>query len=329
MKSKIFVLFAILVFCASLHPAMGQAWRGHGRVTGTVTDSSGAPIEGVTIKFSSSELASSTEVKSDKKGSFVMSGIRGGSWNVDFTKDGYQPVGISTSISEAGYNKPIKMTLEKGAAAPPAAAAPSGGSSSGSKEKQKGPDLSAAIAAQALMDQKDYKGAIAKFQEALTTNPNLYQIYGDIGVAYTQLGDYDNAIKSYETFIEKEKAAGATAPNPKPRIDLANIYLQKKDLEAAKKYLAQVDESQITDPSTFYNIGVSYYNSKDYDSAIKYFQKSVTVDPKFPDGYLQLGYSYMSKRDNAKAIESFKKVIEVAPNTDSAKEADEAIKGIQ
>ncbi len=179
------------------------------------------------------------------------------------------------------------------------------------------------------MDQKDYKGAIAKFQEALTANPNVYQIYGDIGSAYTQMGDTENAIKAYETFIEKEKAAAVPAPNPQVRIDLANIYLQKKDLQSAKKYLDQVDATQVTDPVAYYNAGVAYYNAKDYDNAMQYFEKSVTVDPKFADGYFQIGLTYVAKGDNPKAIESFKKVIEIDPSSESAKEAQEFINSIK
>jgi Tfp pilus assembly protein PilF len=322
MKTKrLLVLISIFVLCASLAPVMGQAWRGHGRVTGAVTDAQGTPLEGVTVKFSDPKQKTETEVKSDKKGNFVMAGIRGGSWNVDFTKDGYKTVSISTQIMEASYNEPMKIKMEKAVSGP--------GSTVSGGEKPKGPDLAAAVAGRALMDQKDYKGAIAKFQEALAANPNVYQIYGDVGTAYAQMGDYDNAIKAYQTYMEKEKAAGVVAPDPKPRIDLANIYLQKKDFENAKKILAGVDESQITDPTTFYNIGVSYYNTKDYDNAIKYFQKSVTVDPKFTDGYFQLGLTYVAKNDNAKAIENFKKVIEIDPNSESAKEAQEFINSIK
>ena len=313
-------MIAIFVLCTAVVPLHAQAWRGRGRITGSVTDASGNPIEGAVVKFTNDEAKTSTEVKTDKKGSWVLAGIRGGVWNIDISKEGFQTESLTRQITEASYNEPVKSKLNP---------AQKAASSTATEGGQKGPNLQAAIDGRALLDQKDYKGAIAKFQEALAANPAVYQIYGDIGSAYNQMGDADNAIKAYETFIEKEKAAAVPAPNPQVRIDLANIYLQKKDLANAKKYLDQVDQTQVTDPVTFYNVGVAYYNAKDYDNAIQYFQKSVTVDPKFTDGYFQIGLTYVAKGDNPKAIEAFKKVIEIDPSSESAKEAQEFINSIK
>jgi tetratricopeptide (TPR) repeat protein len=90
--------------------------------------------------------------------------------------------------------------------------------------------------------------------------------------------------------------------------------------------MTMVDESQVADPTVFYNLGVNYYNAQDMDNAIKYFEKSVQVDPKFADGYYQLALVYLAKGNNAKTIEYFNKVIEIDPNSDMAKEAQDYIK---
>src|SRR5262249_17712029 len=116
--------------------------------------------------------------------------------------------------------------------------------------------------------------------------------------------------------------------NQQVELAMVGIYLEKKDFTNAKKLLAGIDESTVTDPTIFYNLGVSYTNSGDIDNAIKYFQKSVTVDPKFSDGYFQLAVSYIAKNDNNKAVEYFKKVIEIDPGSDNAKEAQEYINSL-
>ncbi len=318
MKRFLFLWTTILVFCAGVQLADAQAWRGHGRVTGKVTDTKNNPVEGVTVKFNSPKLGASTEVKTNKDGAWTINGIHGGEWNVDFVKEGYKTKAIAANLFEANYNPPIEVQLE-----------PAQASSTAVEGGGGGPNLAKAIEGRTLMEQKDYDGAIAKFQEALTENPAVYQIYGDIASAYRQKGDADKAIENYKLFIEKETAAASATPNPHVRIDLASIYLEKRDLANAEKYLAMVDESAITDPSIFYNLGVSYYSAQNNDQAIRYFEKSVQVDPKYVDGYYQLGLVYMAKNNNPKAVENFKKVIEIDPNSDAAKEVQEFIDALK
>ncbi len=315
MKRFLYLWITILVFCAGVPLAGAQAWRGHGRVTGKVTDTKKNPIDGVIVKFNSSKIAASTEVKTNKNGEWTINGIHGGDWDVDFVKEGYQTKAISANLFEASYNPPIEVQMEPAQVASTAVEGSGGG----------GPKLAKASEGRTLMEQMDYDGAIAKFQEALVENPAVYQIYGDIASAYRQKGDTEKAIENYKLFMEKETAAGVTTPNQHVRIDLASLYLEKRDLAGAEKYLSMVDESAITDPSIFYNLGVSYYTAQNLDKAISYFEKSVQLDPKYVDGYYQLGLVYMAKNNNAKAVENFKKVIEIDPNSDAAKEVQEFI----
>lgn len=315
---KTLVLSVILALLIGVTLAQAQAWRGKGRISGSVKDDGGNPIEGVVVKFDSSKLQSSTELKTDKKGNWLMAGIHGGMWTITFEKQGFRSKQMDWSIMEYEYNKPMEVVLD------PAVEAST--PSTGESKPPAGPDLSAAQAGRDLLAQKDYQGALAKFQEALTANPAVYQIYGDIATAQYQAGNLDEAIKTYELYLRKEKEAGVIMPDQQVMLAIVAVYMDKKDMASAKKYMEGIDEASITDPIIFFNLGVSSTNAGDIDSAIKYFEKSVQVDPKFVDGYYQLAISYVGKANNPKAIECFKKVIEIDPNSDSAKEAHDFIK---
>ena len=309
MKKYCYLFFCMIVLAIIVLDVSAQAWRGRGRLMGSVKDQNDNPLEGVLVKFKSEKLATGTEVKTNKDGKWTLQGIRGGTWAVDFTKEGYKTVAISTGVSEGSYNQPIDMVMEKSegvAAAQPA-------------------ESTKIAQARDLLKANNYQGAIPLLQEALAENPAVYKVHAEIAAAYYKLGDNDKAIQNYQAYIEKEKAAGVTTPNVQVRVTLAGIYLEKEDVANAKKYLDGIDESAIKDPTVFYNLGVSYSNAKDYDAAIRYFEKSVAADPKFADGYYQLAVTYVAKNDTAKAVEAFKKVIEVAPNSDAAKEAQEFI----
>jgi Tfp pilus assembly protein PilF len=315
---KTFIFCAVLILIVGLSFSHAQAWRGKGRMSGTVKDASGNPLEGVVVRFESEKLQSSTELKTDKKGSWLMAGIQGGDWTVSFTKEGFKTETRDWQISSYEYNKPQETVLQPAAAASVAV---------GSQPKvPAGPDVSQVTAGRDLLALKDYAGAIAKFQEGLTKNPDLYQIYGDIARAQYEAGQPDEAIKSYEMYLQKDKEAGNVMPNQQVLLAIVGIYMDKKDMVNAKKYMEGVDESAITDPTIFYNMGVSSTNAGDIDGAIKFFEKSIVVDPKFMDGYYQLAISYVGKGNNAKAIENFKKVIELDPTSDAARDAKDFIK---
>lgn len=63
--------------------------RGMGRIQGTVTDESGAPLGGVMITAKLPGTSGSIEAKSDDKGTWAVGGLGKGEWEVDFDKPGY------------------------------------------------------------------------------------------------------------------------------------------------------------------------------------------------------------------------------------------------
>lgn len=307
MRSRVLIcLFVILslAVCTIIDAQTGAA-KGKARIKGIITDTEGKPLEGVTVVLSSEKLATSFEVPTDAKGSFMISGMAGGAWNIDFLKEGYRPRRISTQVTELGYNKSIDLQLEKKVmVAPP-------------PERKPGLDL--VEEGNKLRETKDYPGAIAKYEAALQVNPALFAVYGDIARIYSETGDTDKAIDAFNKFIEKDPT------NAEAKIEMAALLISKNKVEEAKKVLAETDLSSITNPYTIYNIGVGMYNAKQSEEAIKYWEKAVSLDPKMTDAYLQMGFAYFSMQNMDKAKEAFHKVIEIEPGSDNAKSAQEML----
>lgn len=307
MRSQVLIcLFVILslAVCASIDAQTGAA-KGKARIKGIITDTEGKPLEGVTVSLSSEKLGTSFEVQTDAKGSFMISGMAGGPWNIDFLKEGYSARRISTQVTELGYNKSIDLQLEKKVmVAPP-------------QERKPGLDL--VEEGNNLREAKDFPGAIAKYEAALQVNPALFAVYGDIARIYNETGDTDKAIDAFNKFIEKDPT------NAEAKIELATLLISKNKVEEANKVLAETDLSGITNPYTIYNVGVGLYNAKQSEEAIKYWEKAVTLDPKMTDAYLQIGFAYFSLKNMDKAKEAFHKVIEIEPGSDNAKSAQEML----
>ena len=303
------ILLTLFLISTMALLANAQAWKGKGRLTGVVKDNQGKPLEGVLVKLSNERLQAGTEVKTDSKGHWGIGGISGGTWNIDFSKDGYEPRAISTGVLELSYNKPIELSLE------PAKAS----TAAGGTEKKAVPGLDLVQEGNRLVEAKDYAGGIAKFQQAMQVNPSFFELWGDIGQAYERSNQLDQALDAYKKLLEKQPE------NKQALMSIANIWLEKKNLDEAKKALSSLKDEDLTDAGFCYNLGASFYNANDMKDAAHYLQKAIEINPTMGDAYLQLGFALASPQMNDKegAKKAFQKVIELDPSSENAKTAQE------
>jgi|Deesub1362B_J571_1020462.scaffolds.fasta_scaffold00200_24 tetratricopeptide (TPR) repeat protein len=294
---KTFIPFILTLFLLLSILVLSQDWRGKGRVRGVVLTEDGKPIPNAKVIFQSDKYNATFEVITDEKGKWVVMGIRGGKWNIDFVAPGYEPMKISTQVSEILRAKPIEIRLKKTAKAL-------------ATEKitallEKGNELFA---------QKNYQEALIEYQNILSENPKLYQINLNIGNCYYEMGDYEKAISSYQAILEKEPDSHDAL------MSLANIYLEKGDLDRGLEYIKKIDLKTIDNPITFYNIGTLLYNKGKPDLAIEYYLNALRLDPNFGDAYYQLGLCYLNTNEKEKAKKIFNKYLEIAPDSDKAEQ---------
>jgi tetratricopeptide (TPR) repeat protein len=308
-RSLLSVVLIILLFATLDLMAQAGAGKGQGRIKGKVTDPQGNPIPDVTVKFTNDNLGASFELKTNAKGEWTVNGIAGGSWNIDFVKEGYKQRGITNQITSLDYNKPVNLSLE------PLPKAQEGQKSA----KPQAPGMDLIQQANDLRTAKDYPGAIAKYEAAYAANPELYTVFGDIGSIYMETGDNDKAIEAFNKLLEKDPN------NQEARISLASVWFKKGNADEAKKALASLNIDSISNPYTLYNIGVGFYNAQQTEEAIKYWEKAVTLDPKMVDAQFQLALGYYALKQNDKAKAAFQKVIELDPNSENAKNAQEML----
>ena len=99
-KALIIVLLAVLL-AVSIFPQSGAV--GKGKIKGYVFDEkTGQPLAGVTVKLYSvrAQTYYLPAPKTDSEGKWKALYIRGGSWNIDFEKEGYETKKISYSQYE-------------------------------------------------------------------------------------------------------------------------------------------------------------------------------------------------------------------------------------
>jgi tetratricopeptide (TPR) repeat protein len=315
---KVKKIFLIIVIAGMLVTAWiptllyPQLTKGRGKMNGMVTEEdTGKPIEGVTVKmfYPNANVYHTPAPKTDAEGKWRVTYIRGGLWNLDFSKSGYETKKISYYVdTRAGVaKKSIEVQLRK---------------------------LEGPAAAKSILDEIDKAVALIiekKFDQALTElqaikekfqgEPGVEIVYLHIGNCYSNKGNYQKAIEYYLKSLEK-------FPNNRELIlSIGNAYGNLNDLEKATEWFNKLKIDDIGNIDTLYNIGVIAYNKGDFDRALTFFKKSTEINSEFAEGLYQLGMTYTALNQQDEAVEVLKKFMELdpkSPNYETAKAVVEA-----
>jgi Flp pilus assembly protein TadD len=279
MKKSVF-LAIFLIISASL--VFSQSYRGQGRLKGTVTDEDGQPLEGVKVRVFSVKGQSGFELTTNAEGEWSANYIRGGGYNLDFLKSGYEPKSISTSIPEQTNNPPVEVKLKKAAGL------------------MITDELRAALeSGNKLFEEKKFEEACKVYENLVAKNPEAAIIYKNVGNCRFELQQYDLAEAAYRKVLEKEPG------NADIMLLIGNCYANRDQADKAMEWYNKIEFEKIGDPTVLYNIGTNFTKQGKFDDALKYYKRSVEVQKDFLDGLYQLGLTYLALGRNPEAIPPF------------------------
>lgn len=112
----------------------------------------------------------------------------------------------------------------------------------------------------------DYLKVMKTFQQIILDDPNNAEAYYNLGVAYGELGQYQEAIEALEQAIRID-------PN---------------------------------EPDAYYNLGIAYSELEQYQEAIKAFKKSIRLRSDCADVHYQLGTVYVMIEDFGSALKEYR-----------------------
>jgi tetratricopeptide (TPR) repeat protein len=198
-----------------------------------------------------------------------------------------------------------------------------------------------ALAANALITQ--YKAAVQdkQWQQAadlskqlIETDPSSWVFRQGLGSAQMYLGQYDDAVKSFEAGI---KLAVAAMNSKMPGTEIAktkagigsmltnegNCYLKLKKNDLAVAAYSKAAEMDANPAVAYFSLCAVQYNTGNMDGALAACDKAIAADPKKADAYFIKGSAMFGngKLDgNNKyvvppgTVETLKKYLELAPN---------------
>ncbi len=302
---------------------LAQDWRGgKARVDGIVKNAKGDPVEGckVSMRWGKSTHGG-PDLTTDKKGRWAIFGLVGGPWDIDFEAPGYQTKKISVDLQEGSRNPSVEVALE--AAAQSAPAVPAGPAevqiTVGGKKISK--ETAAAIeAGNQAMAAKNWAGARENYLKALAELPDNTPLLQRVAAAYLGEGNTEEALRYARQITEKDpQESGAW-------MMIAEIELQRGNLDAGKAALEKIPPDKITDPQPFLNVGILAINAKKPAEAVPAFDRAIAIKPDLSDAYYYRGLAQMQLKKNAEAKADLKKALELAPNGPDANDIRDLLK---
>jgi tetratricopeptide (TPR) repeat protein len=272
---------------------------------GTITDETGAPLDGVAIRLRDLERGTDTTLKSDKAGKFYRRGLRAIEYQMTVEKEGYQPINDKIRLTTATERR-LEFKLAKASPA-------------GSGEFAK---------ATAAYNAGDFATAAQLFEAVLAKAPNQPEARINLALAYLRLN------KPAEAAAQLEQVAAGGNADPRVQFQLGGAYVDMKELDKAvtafETGLArQPDLKDAGAWEAAVTLGAVYFAKGEADKAAGLFEKALAARPGTAAPMLGLAKVHAGKGDVPKALELFDQVVATHPGTPEAEQAAVFIKELR
>jgi tetratricopeptide (TPR) repeat protein len=166
----------------------------------------------------------------------------------------------------------------------------------------------------ALHDQRDYEGALRKYDDIIAGDKDFLAAYYEKSFTLFAMGRYQDCIDLCKSILKQF-----------PRENTQSVYVNygsALDQLGRNKEAISVYRDGIKKYPNFYllhfNKGITEFNDKSSDDALADFERSVTLNPQHPSSHLYLAYC-MADRNKIAALLAFTAFLLLEPEGARAK----------
>ncbi len=157
--------------------------------------------------------------------------------------------------------------------------------------------------------------AIPYFQEALRLSPDHLIALDNLGNAYRQQKQWDEARKVLE------RAVAVGSQDAEANYSLGMVFAQTDDTEHAFEYLRAALKIRPAYPEALNNLGVLYLRTRRRDEAVASFEECMRIAPAFDQSYLNLARVYALEGAPARARTVLLELLKQHPGHAQAQQA--------
>jgi tetratricopeptide (TPR) repeat protein len=312
MKNTIRTLATLAAFFAAAFAQGGAQCR----MQGKLSDSAGNPVEGATITITTPNLTTfKSSLKTDSSGHYttILQDCTM-PYHVKFEKEGFASQEVDKKIP-IGEQASVDMKMLKASEMAPKPGAPAAAQKASPNEEA----VLAFNAGVEALQGGDKAAAEAKFQEAVSKNPDLPNGWQVL----TQMA-YEK--KDWPKVLEYGQKATDLDPS------MTNLYgmmaeaaKQTGDKKAAAEWTSRYAEANPDSPEILFNKGVDAYNKGKMKDAEAALSKAVEAKPDFANAMFWLGMAEFNQNKKGEAKEHLQKYLELDPNGKEAGTAKEIL----
>jgi tetratricopeptide (TPR) repeat protein len=139
-------------------------------------------------------------------------------------------------------------------------------------------------------DAMQFTSAVANFRRALELDPAYMKTYDNLGLCYEALGQYDDAIRTYEQAmrLNREKSQ----PSPWPPVNLGTLLVKLGKLDEAEAALLESLRFDPRFPTARYQLGLVREKQKRDSEAIAELRRAAELNPNYAEPHYVLGRIY-------------------------------------
>jgi tetratricopeptide (TPR) repeat protein len=157
-----------------------------------------------------------------------------------------------------------------------------------------------------------WKNNITLYSHALKVTKGNYLAHNNLGIAYDERGDYDEARSQYDASLSINPSFSKAHHN------LAVNLLKKGDTDKAIEHFKLSLISNPENPVAKYNLANIAMGKGYTDEAIALYQSAIADNPNFSDAYNNLGVILSQKGLRNESLENFKRALVHNPSNISA-----------
>ena len=155
---------------------------------------------------------------------------------------------------------------------------------------------------------RDWKDELTLYQNTLKYSPNSARLHNNLGIVYTDMKDYEKAVKEFEEAIRLKHNYAKAYSN------LGIVYHWQKRYEEAIKQYEKAMELAPNSPDIYNNWGATYLLLGKYDKALEKCKKALALREDYKDAHITLASAYSYRGEYDQAITHYKRAIEINPD---------------
>jgi tetratricopeptide (TPR) repeat protein len=176
------------------------------------------------------------------------------------------------------------------------------------------------------LQKQDFKKSIRYFNQVVRTNPESFDAYNYLGVAYTELGEYNLA---KENLLRAANAKTYRTPE-NAFVNLALLEIRQDRYEAALRYVEKGMEKDDRFPPLCNLMGVIFEHQEKYPDALKWYEKALSLLTEEDVTYLvNVGRVYSKLGKKEKALDTLEKALSKSYSPQLKEQIRSLIKGLE